>query len=181
MNTAMKRLAFVALWLGLAGCDKTVAYSYFNVNVTLDRTTIDDELLDLVSACGVVVTLDDGTTRTGDLHCVRHSLGTNLGTFQYTTSRTSGSLQFRVTMLSYWGAELANGESATVGIAPSSTTSVDMVVKGILNAPRMPPSAGGPVDAAPPVTGNDASPPPVDGGLDAPAPADDAGADAVDA
>jgi hypothetical protein len=178
MKAAMKRLGLVALWLGLASCDKTVAYSYFNVNVTLDRTTIDDELLDLVSACGVLVTFDDGTTHTGDLHCVRHSLGTNLGTFQYTTSRTSGSLKFKVTMDSYWGAELAHGESATVGIAPSSTTSVDLVVSGIANAPRMPPSAGGPVDAAPPATGNDASPPAVDGALDAPAPGEDAAVDA---
>jgi hypothetical protein len=150
MKRSLERLALVALWLGLAGCDKKVDYSYLNVNVTLDRTTIDDELLDLVSACGAVAAFDDGYTQTGDLHCVRHNLSTNLGTFQFTTSRTSGSVKFKVTMLSYWGAELANGESAPVGIAPSSTTTVDLVVKGIPNAPRMPPSAGGPVDAATP-------------------------------
>ena len=141
-------LVLATVWLGLAGCDRKVAYSYFNVTVTLDRTTIDDELLDLVSACGATATLDDGRAETRDLRCVRHNVGADLGVFQYTTSRTSGSVKFTVVLTSYWGARLATGESESVGIAPSSTTSVMMIVHALANAPRMPPSAGGPDDAA---------------------------------
>ena len=167
----MKRaLTLAALALVLGSCDKKVDYSYFNVNVTVDRTSLDDELLDLVSACGASATLDDGRVDLGDLRCVRHAVvnGNSLGTFQYTTTRTSGSVTFKVTLDSYWGAELGTGQSKTVGIAPNSTTSVDLVVSAVPDAPRMPPSAGGPdaagtsdVDAAPvstPDAGVDSAP-----------------------
>jgi hypothetical protein len=174
-----RALALVALGLGLGSCDKKVDYSYFNVNVTVDRTTFTDELLDLVSACGASATLDDGRVDLGDLRCVRHKVadGNSLGTFQYSTSRTTGSVKFKVTLTSYWGADLGTGESSTVGIASNSTTTVDLVVKALPDAPTGPPTAGGPDAAGTAGPPPDAAAPELDAGVDGPA--GDGGVDAA--
>ena len=54
---------------GGAGCEKSVTYTYFNIHVMLDRTSIDDELVDLISACAAFA---DTPLRqdSGNLRCV---------------------------------------------------------------------------------------------------------------
>jgi hypothetical protein len=186
----MRGLCWLAVGVALAapgtGCDRDVTYSYFDVGVTLDRTSadpIDDELLAVVEGCAAVA--ENGDRReTADLHCVRGSIPTDLGTFQYTTKQTTGTVTFSVTLKSYWGAIVARGESPPIGIVPGNKVMTSLVVKALPNAPRSPnaipvgsddASLPGPDGAAPKLDaapGSDAGGP--DGGVDG----GDAGSDA---
>jgi hypothetical protein len=178
-------LAFLVLAsAGATGCDKSITYSYFNVRVTLDRTTIDDELVDLIDACAAFA---DTPLRQdqASLPCPRHRIPNDLGVFQYTTSLTRGEIKFSAIMNGYWGDTLAQGELEPLGIAPGMTTERTLVIKAIPGVPRVPPGTITPVgdggaDAAPP--GNDAGPGDArDGGIDAAADGADAARDGVDA
>jgi hypothetical protein len=144
------RASTLALAVGLllaAGCDKTATFSYFNVHVTLDRSTIDDELLDLIQTCAVTA---DGPVRQdiSSLRCTRHRIPNDLGVFQYTTKETKGSVTFKVIMTSYFDSPLAEGSVGPIGIAPGSSTDAMLVVSGIPGAPRMPPGIITPTDDA---------------------------------
>ena len=149
----MKVRAFALVWLvlaaaGGAGCDKSVTYSYFNIKVTLDRTSIDDELVDLIDACAAFAQTPERQD-TAPLPCVRHRIPNELGVFQYTTSLTKGEITFSAIMNGYWGPTLAQGELEPLGIAPGMTIERTMVVKAIPGVPRMPPGPINPVaDAA---------------------------------
>jgi hypothetical protein len=139
----MNRLAPAVLLTGallVGGCDKTATFSYFNIHVTLDRTSIDDELLDLINGCAAVAETP-ARRDTTDLRCVRHRVPNDLGVFQYTTTLTSGSIKFSVVMASYDGTAIAQGQiDPPLGIAPGMTVEGTLVVKAIPGAPRMPPT-----------------------------------------
>jgi hypothetical protein len=180
MKSCSTALACLALLVaGGTGCEKSATYSYFNVHVTLDRTSIDDELLDLIDACAAFADtpLREDTSR---LPCVRHRVPNDLGVFQYTTSLIKGEIKFRVIMNGYWGPTLAQGELEPLGIAPGTTTERTLVVNAIPGVPRVPAGTITPVgDGAPDsaTTGNDARA--IDVGTDTAAGGADAGADAA--
>jgi hypothetical protein len=143
----MRRAALVVALL-VAGCGESTTYTYFQVPIMLERSSIDDELLDLIEACAAIAETPQRTD-SGDLRCVRHRVPLNFGTFEYTTTLKSGSIKFSVVMNNYNGTALAQGELAPVDIKPgTSTTTPTLMVKAIPGAPRTPPGVIMTVDAA---------------------------------
>jgi hypothetical protein len=185
----MKGRAFVLVCLALAvaggaGCEKSVTYSYFNILVAVDRTSVDNELLDLINACAAFAETP-ARQDSAPLPCPRNMIPNELGVFQYTTSLTRGEIKFSAIMNGYWGVTVAQGELEPLGIAPGMTIERTLVVKAIPGVPRMPPGPITPVgdggaDAA--ITGNDAGPVDArDGGTDTAADGADAATGGGDA
>jgi hypothetical protein len=89
----MIRLAPLALVLALLpACDKPVTYSYFLIHAKLD-STVDDALLNRIAACAVEARTSLRTD-SAQLACKQHFVTNDLGTFEYTTSLTSGAIKF---------------------------------------------------------------------------------------
>jgi len=125
--------ALLVLSLAAAGCEKNSTYTYFNIDVTLDQRTISNDLLDTISACAALAATPMRTD-TADLRCMRHKIQPHLGTFQYTTSLTSGAITFSVIMTSFDGTQVAQGQTAPIGIVPGGTTSGSIMVEAIPGA-----------------------------------------------
>ncbi len=112
------------------GCESPVTYSYFDVGVTLDPITIDEDFLAKIHSCAVVVAgaRDDGS----DLVCQAGRITHNLGHFSYSTSAKQGSLRFIVKLYGLMTGDLiAQGESADVSIVPNVISDVSVVVKAV--------------------------------------------------
>jgi hypothetical protein len=136
-----------ALLLGLGGslalagigCEKSVTYSYYDIHVVLDRQSIDDDLLDIIQGCAVLVETPLRQD-SADLRCVRHRVPNDLGVFQYTSNLSSGSLLFTVIMTDFDNKLVAQGDLGPIGVAPGSApTDETLVVKALAVVP--PPAA----------------------------------------
>jgi hypothetical protein len=144
----MIRLAPLALALALLpACDKPVTYSYFLIHTKLDAT-VDFELLNRIAACAVVAktpTHDDS----GDLGCKQHLIMNDLGTFEYTTSLTSGAIKFVLIANDPNGNLMATGETAPLDIQAGKTVMGELVGAAAPGAKPMPqePDAGAPADS----------------------------------
>jgi len=135
----MRRVALIlALGLGAAcgsGDDRT--YSYFQVAVKVDRATVPEDLLDLVAFCHVEATTPRGMD-TSDLRCQRRAIPYDLGTFEYSTTLTQGTVGFRVLLKGINANLLAQGESAPLDILAGRVTDITVEVKGVPGAMREP-------------------------------------------
>lgn len=151
MTAAARRLLVAAALAACAtSCDEEVTYTYINVAVTLDgEMVMDDELMQAIAGCAAIAETPQRMD-SADLRCVRGQLTANLGTFQYTTTLSSGSVKFTVIMKGINDNALAQGSSEPVGIVPGQTISANLLVKAIPGAPRRPPDvmvdAGSPRD-----------------------------------
>jgi hypothetical protein len=115
------------LALGLLGCrEEQVDYGYFAVRVSVDQTATEPWLAS-VASCGVNV--DGADVDFGSLACAEGSVtGPELGVFEWSTSTTSGTVQFTVTFKSGIGRTLGVGKSAQVAISPGNTVETTVVV-----------------------------------------------------
>ncbi len=113
--------------LGLGGCGEDVTYSYYRVAVTFDKETIPLELMNLINACGVVVS--GNRSDTGDLPCPRGSTRYELGTFEYSGAISSGAVNFTVLANDINLVPLARGESGNLQAMPNGTTTGSILVK----------------------------------------------------
>ncbi len=123
-------LFMVGATLALAACETPVTYSYFDVAVSVDRTTVDEDTLAVISSCAVEVTVNGEHADSADLPCVRGTVRYDLGHFDYSTSAKKGSLVFVVTA-KHNQTEVARGTSKTLGIVPNVTVPTSIVVKGL--------------------------------------------------
>lgn len=127
---AFRRHAAVASLLLLAtaasGCEDDVTYSYFRVKVLLDTTDIDYAFIKTVFGCAVVVQTPHGSD-TADFRCPTDVVE-DLGTFDYSTSITSGSVTFSVWFTDINVRQIAKGVSAPMPIAQGQTTEGQVVV-----------------------------------------------------
>ena len=109
-----------------SGCEEEVNYGYFAVRVTVDQTATDPWLA-RVASCGVNV--DGADVDFGSLACAEGTLnGPEVGVFEWSTSTTSGTVQFTVTFKSGIGNPLGSGRSPPVSISPGNTVETSVVV-----------------------------------------------------
>lgn len=160
----------------LGGCTEEVTYSYFEVNVAVDRASVDMETLAKVAYCAMYVKDPAGSTiAMSNLPCQRGTVAFEYGKVGWSTKRTSGQVVFSVLMQDFNFITLAQGESGAITVVPNQTTPAALLVKSV--APAQP--DGGVRDAGRDDAATDAA---TDGGIrDATAadgPAVDAGADA---
>jgi len=122
------------LLLATSGCDP---YTYFNVNVSLDSSVSAQDRFN-VASCTVFVLeggkkIENGQplkTIAGPLACQPGTLSENpnIGVMDYSTARSSGTLQFFVSMLDTDPKPILEG-SANMGVSPGHILSVDLVCK----------------------------------------------------
>jgi hypothetical protein len=140
----MRRLAALALALGLlSSCEsKPVTYTTFLVEAKLDPATVNFELLNLIEACAAVAVTPQRED-SADLRCKRHFVAHNLGKFEYTTTLTSGTINFILLANDFNQQTLARGESGPVTIEAGKVINASVTAVAL---PRMPE----PGDSTPP-------------------------------
>jgi hypothetical protein len=147
MNRALVLLSLLLL----PACSEPVTYSYFVIQTKLDPS-VDFELLNRIQACAVLAQTPVRED-SGDLRCRRHFVTSELGSFEYTTSLTSGAVKFVLIANDFNGQLLARGETAPLDIVPGKTVMAQLVgsaVPGAKPTPEPEPDAG---SAAPPDAG----------------------------
>jgi hypothetical protein len=123
-----------ALVLSTSGCDP---YTYFNVDVSLGSNVTDQNRFDIVSC--LVFVVDDSTGKEiehtnldkveGPSACkdlVHNPTDPDIGVMDYSTTRSSGTLTFFVSMVDTAKSPIAQG-SASAGVSPGKVLSVDLV------------------------------------------------------
>jgi hypothetical protein len=142
----MIRLAPLALVLALLpACSEEVTYSYFLVQTRMDRATVNDALLDRISACAVLAQTpvrEDSV----DLRCKRHAVASELGAFEYTTSLTSGAVKFVLIANDFQGRRVIQGETQPLAIDVGKTVLAELVGQALpgANPEAEQPDAGAP-------------------------------------
>jgi hypothetical protein len=140
----MKRVGLLLALALLPACETPVTYSYFLIDAKLDRATVNFELINVIEACAV-------TAQTplredvADLHCRRHQVMNDLGTFEYTTTLTKGPIKFVLTAVDYNMQPVARGESEPLEIDPGKTVHGAVTAVAVPRASDMP--DGGPAEA----------------------------------
>jgi hypothetical protein len=130
----------------LPACDKPVTYSYFLIHAKLDGT-VDDALLNRIAACAVEARTPLRTDAE-QLGCKQHSVTNDLGTFEYTTSLTSGAIKFVLIANDINGVLMATGQTPPLDIQVGKTVKADLLGTAAPGAKPMPEAeagAGGPV------------------------------------
>jgi hypothetical protein len=143
----MIRLAPLALVLALLpACDKPVTYSYFLIHTKMDAT-VDFELINRIAACAVEARTPTRTD-SAELGCKQHFVANDLGTFEYTTSLTSGAIKFVLIANDPNGKLMATGETPPLDIQAGKTVMAELVGTAAPGAKPMPepePDAGAPM------------------------------------
>ena len=141
----MKRPALLALALALLPtCDKPVTYSYFLIHAKLDPASVDFALINRIAACAVLAQTPQRED-SGDLRCQQHFVANDLGTFEYTTSLTSGAIKFVLIANDFNGVPLVRGETGPLDIEVGRTVMGEVVgfaVPGAKPEPEPGPDAG---------------------------------------
>ena len=147
-----RRMALLAaatlLVLGGAACSKDVSYAYVDVHVKIDPGTVTPAQLALITNCEAQIVAEN-VNESVSLRCRENRVPYDVGTFEWTTDHTGGTLQVVVRVLSANLVIVGETTSAPISVSPGKRTKVDLLVTGVV------PSSG--ADA-----GTDAGTPPSD-------------------
>lgn len=116
----MKRIGLLLALALLPACDKPVTFSYFLIAAKLDPNTVGPVLKDFIQTCAVTAHTPQRDD-VADLHCQRHQITNDIGTFEYTTTLTQGSIKFELVVNDYNLQLVARGESMAYDIKPGQT------------------------------------------------------------
>ena len=121
MNRRLALLSVLAP-LALAGCTKDITYSYFVIELRIDTTSVDEELLNRVAAASLEVTGAD--LDNVDLGWRQGFENPNaIGTAEWSTSVESGEVKFVFTGYDFNRNAIIRGESPTLMIRSDMTQS----------------------------------------------------------
>ena len=110
-------LAVVAPF-ALSGCADDTTYTYFAVEVSIDRASVDDDERRTIASCSLTVSGDDEDAAA--LPCAPNRVEYKLGTADYSTDKESGTLRFKVIMRNLKDEVVAEGESQPVAIVSNT-------------------------------------------------------------
>lgn len=118
------------LVVAFSGCEKPVTYSYFLGTVKLDKATVDQDLLDQINSCAVIVSgADDDQS---PLTCQRHKVKYDLGKFDFATTARSGSLRFTVIGKDFVDQKIiVQGTTDFLPIITSTTQTIEIVMTAV--------------------------------------------------
>jgi hypothetical protein len=147
----VKRLALFSMALALlAACDQPVTYSYIVVTARLDPSTISPRLLDRIGSCGVYARTPEREDAT-DLGCVLRKVKYELGKFEYTTTLSSGSINFVVVANDINQHLVARGETGPITIKHGGTATGEVLATLVPGGdPDLADAGTDPADASPP-------------------------------
>lgn len=121
-------LAFATL---VSACADDAKYTYVDVDVTVDESTIDASRLYLVYSCGFFVMGADDVPDEVGLPCLPNKVPVNVGTFQWTSDAPSGSLQFTVKLFDANHITIGEGVSESVPVSPGKHLKTSVLVVGV--------------------------------------------------
>lgn len=121
-------LAFATL---VSACADDAKYTYVDVDVTIDETTIDASRLYLVYSCGFFVTGADEVPDEVGLPCLANKVPYHVGTFQWTSEAPSGSLQFTVKLFDANHIVIGEGTTDPVVVSPGKHLKTSVLVVGV--------------------------------------------------
>lgn len=127
-------LALLTTMLVSAGCSDDVKYSYFDIHVTIDKTTVTSTQLYLVTGCQVHV-VGPGISETASLRCRENRVPYDVGTFQWTTDVQSGTLQFIVRMVDANLVVIAEAMTDPLPVSPGKRTKLNLTAVGAITPP----------------------------------------------
>jgi hypothetical protein len=134
MNSMLKKtvlgFATALALFGAAGCGEETTYSYFTIKLTLDPN-LEPEFLARISACALVVTGSDEHQITVPCIGTNGKVVPNLPPADFSTSETSGQLQFILKVLDLNQKLVAEGKSPLYGIVPNGQTAASVEAKKI--------------------------------------------------
>ena len=113
--------------IGLGGCSDDTTYSYFAVDIALNDMA-DADFLDRISSCGVNVEGADTDFAPISICQTGAVRDRKLGTVEYSTVETTGTLRFKVTIKDVAGMTLAEGTSNDVPITSGALTRTSVTV-----------------------------------------------------
>lgn len=145
-------LALAALLAAGLACTNRPSYSYTDVSVVVDPAVTKDQLVQIIS-CEMRVTGAETSDVVG-LRCPMTKVMTNIGSLQWTSKTTTGSLQFQVTVFDANHDPLGDGTSDPVALAPGAEHSTTVIVRWL--SPPVGNDAGGGDAATDGGTGDDA-------------------------
>jgi len=133
--------AALALFGGM-GCGEETTYSYFTIRLSLDPT-LEPEFLNRVSACALEVTGSDEAQITVPCVGSNGKVVPSLPPADYSTSETTGQLQFILKVLDLNQKLIAEGKSPRYGIVPNGQTAASVEAKKIDTGTGMKPAGDG--------------------------------------
>jgi len=135
----MTKLSMLAGWVGavlaaLAGggsaCSKAKTYSYFDVHVTIDPTTVTTTRLALITNCELQI-LGTGVDETKILGCRENQVRYDVGRFEWTTDTEAGNVRFIVRVFDASMVLIGEGTTAMLPISPGKRTPIELPVVGV--------------------------------------------------
>jgi hypothetical protein len=139
--------AFLVITSLVSGCKDEVTFSYFSIKVDIDPVTVEDDQLVLVRDCLMEVEGDDRDQES--LPCALGFVDYDLGTADFSTNVTEGTLTFKVTLFDLNRRPVAVGSTAPLTIEEGETVSSSILVKilpgldaGVAPPPSAPDAAG---------------------------------------
>ena len=147
MSTAPQRAALAWGLLALGACGSDTSYTYFDIAVAVDTTSFSPADLKRVGKCVLTVTGSDTSIDGyvfGDA-CLPGQARPDLGTFEWTTTRTSGWVQFDVGLYLYSSNEnpLAQGSSGPLTIDKGKRITGSVIVNAVSPTPTGGAGGGG--------------------------------------
>jgi hypothetical protein len=131
MSRLGRTLALAGLGLagigGVSGCEDDTQYSYFAIDVALNDMA-DADFLARIASCGVNVEGADTDFSSISICQAGAVNDRKLGTVEYSTVETTGTLRFKVTVKDVAGMPLAEGTSTDVPITSGSLTRASVTV-----------------------------------------------------
>ena len=110
----------------LPACQDEVDYGYVSVKVLVDSSA-DADYLGRIASCGVNV--DGADVDFSSLACAEGRFSRHeLGTFEWSTDTSAGSVQFTVTLKDAGWDVLGTGTSTPVSISPGKTVETSVMV-----------------------------------------------------
>jgi hypothetical protein len=124
---------FALAALAVGACTNDVTYSYFEVGVSIDRASVDDDTRKQITYCAFLV--KGPSPAQTNLPCARGEVGYDLGKVGWSTKLTTGQVYFVVEMLDFNHVVLARGQSAIATVAPNQVTAASVVAYAVTPTP----------------------------------------------
>lgn len=134
--TALRKLPLLAgmvLTLAGASCSKDVSYAYVDVHVKIDPATVTPAQLASITSCEAQIVAEN-VNESVSLRCRENRVTYDVGTFEWSTDRTGGTLQVIVRVLAVNLVLVGEATSPPISVAAGKRSKIELLVNGVVPA-----------------------------------------------